>query len=115
MAFTKNCEICMQQVGKLGNGNWVFYVETGVNHTIINHQICASVKYGCQNCVNQNNWTCVSCDTVYDKEDEFCNTKGYNCCKDCIEKEIIRTNNFPRCHCLVCQGIVNNSYLNNRI
>jgi len=115
MAFTKNCGICKQTVGKLGNGNWVFYVEMGINNIIINGKICSSVVYGCQNCVNQNHWMCISCNTVYNKKEEFCDTKGYRCCRKCIEKEIIRTNNFPNCNCLVCQETVNNSYHNNRI
>ena len=53
MSFTKNCGICQQTVGKMENGNWVFYVEMGISHTIINKKICASLNYGCQKCVNQ--------------------------------------------------------------
>jgi hypothetical protein len=115
MSSTKNCGICKQLVGKLGNGNWVFYVEMGISNNIINGKICSSLEYGCQYCVNQNHWACVSCDTVYDKKYEFCDKKGYRCCIRCIEREIIRTNNIPNCKCLVCQSIVNNYFLNNRI
>lgn len=115
MSFTKNCGICQQKVGKMENGNWVFYVEMGISHTIINKKRCASLNYGCQKCVNQNLWMCVSCDNVYDKEQEFCDTKGYRCCTNCIEKTIMTTNNILNCNCLVCQGVVNNYLLNNRI
>jgi len=116
MSFTKNCGICREKVGKMENGIWVFYVEMGISHTIINKKICASINYGCQKCVNQNLWMCVSCDNVYDKEQEFCDTKGYRCCRNCIEKSLMTIPNciekslmtIPNCNCLVCQEVLNN-------
>jgi hypothetical protein len=46
MSFTKNCGICQQKVGKMENGNWVFYVEMGITHNIINKKISLNKSLG---------------------------------------------------------------------
>lgn len=114
MSVTKNCHNCLQRVGKMENGKWVFYKELGINHIITEKKIYAHIDYCCQDCLNikYHKWKCILCNKHYTKEDEFCDSNGYKSCVQCLNEKIIITKCRFNCDCMVCINIEENLYLN---
>jgi hypothetical protein len=110
MSSVKNCSSCLQQVGKMEDGTWIFYKELGINHIISEKKISALVEYGCKDCINSkyHKWICVSCNRNYNKEDEFCDSVGYHCCIQCLKEKVMLTKHKLNCSCMVCVTIEHN-------
>ena len=110
MSSTKNCSMCLQQVGKMEDRSWIFYKELGINHIISEKKISACVEYGCEDCINSNShkWCCISCNKIYKKTDEFCDSMGYKCCVECLKEKVILTTHKLDCDCMVCVNLEHN-------
>jgi hypothetical protein len=109
MSRNKNCSLCSQHVGKLDDNTWIFYKEVGITHNEKN----ACIDYNCVNCLDiaYHRWRCHTCETIYNKDEEFCDKGGCLYCIKCLTYNIILTNQLLTCKCMVCQNRQNNLFL----
>jgi hypothetical protein len=108
----KNCFRCNQEIGKLENGEWLYYTKV-VNYDVIDKEY--HFVYLCRNCeILHVSWECIECKKeTNDSTVEFCvqpqNELDFRkTCVPCLNKLREQIDTDLNCNCLICREINDN-------